>query len=51
LASLVAEQFSLPVLLPRHREEAAIGGALIATIGAGILPDLSAAGRVLSHGV
>lgn len=47
LAELVAGEFGLPLLLPRHREEAAFGAALIAACGAGLFPDLDAAGRIV----
>lgn len=43
LARIVAQEFSLPLELPRHREEAAVGAALLATVGAGAFPDLDGA--------
>jgi sugar (pentulose or hexulose) kinase len=45
LARLVGEELGLPLVLPRHREEAAFGAALLAAVGTGVLPDLSAAGH------
>jgi sugar (pentulose or hexulose) kinase len=47
LASCVEHQFSLPLLLPRHREEAALGAALTAAVGSQLFPDLADAGRSL----
>jgi sugar (pentulose or hexulose) kinase len=49
LAQLVGVAFGLPVLVPAHREEAAFGAALLAAVGAGILPDLAAAGRLIRY--
>jgi sugar (pentulose or hexulose) kinase len=49
LAHIVAEQMALPLTLPAHREEAAYGAALLAAVGAGIYPDLLAAGRVIHY--
>jgi sugar (pentulose or hexulose) kinase len=49
LAAILAEAFALPVLLPAHREEAACGAALLAALGAGIVPDLSSAGRLIRY--
>jgi sugar (pentulose or hexulose) kinase len=47
LVRIVAQELSRPVRLPRHPEEAAYGAALLATVGAGIYPDLGAAGASL----
>jgi sugar (pentulose or hexulose) kinase len=47
LARIVSDEFELPLAVPRHREEAAFGAALIASVGAGIFPDLDAAGRLI----
>jgi sugar (pentulose or hexulose) kinase len=49
LAGIIAEEFGLPLALPTHREEAAFGAALIAALGAGIVSDLAAAGRVIRY--
>lgn len=51
LAGIVADKFAMPLVFPRHREEAAIGAALIATVGAEFLPDLATAGNRLLVGV
>jgi sugar (pentulose or hexulose) kinase len=45
LAKIVAETFEMPLLFPQHREEAAVGAALLAAVGAKIIPDLATAGR------
>jgi sugar (pentulose or hexulose) kinase len=50
LAGIVAEEMGLPLALPRHREEAAFGAALLAAVGAGVQPDLTAAGRLVRYG-
>jgi sugar (pentulose or hexulose) kinase len=49
LARIIADAFELPLRLPRHREEAGYGAALLAAVGAGIFPDLSSAGRIIHH--
>jgi sugar (pentulose or hexulose) kinase len=49
LCRLVAEQFGLPLALPRHHEEAAYGAALLAAVRLGLYPDLMAAGRLLRY--
>jgi sugar (pentulose or hexulose) kinase len=50
LAGIVAHELALPLAVPLHREEAAFGAALLAAVGAGIVPDLAAAGRLLHYG-
>ncbi len=35
LSQILSEQFGLPLVVPRHREEAACGAALIAAVGSG----------------
>jgi sugar (pentulose or hexulose) kinase len=50
LARIVSEEFGLPLVFPRHREEAALGAALNASVGAGVLEDLAAAGRLIRTG-
>jgi sugar (pentulose or hexulose) kinase len=47
LAGIVSEEFGLPLAVPRHREEAAFGAALLAAVGAGIFPNLETAGRLV----
>jgi sugar (pentulose or hexulose) kinase len=49
LRRLVAEEFGLPASVPRHREEAAYGAALLAAIGAGVQPDLVSASRLIQY--
>jgi len=44
---IVADKFAMPLVLARHHEEAAIGAALVAMVGAGIHPDITAAGSLL----
>ncbi len=46
---LVAEEFGLPASVPRHREEAAFGAALLAAVGAGIQPDTTSASRLIRY--
>jgi sugar (pentulose or hexulose) kinase len=50
LAEIVANELGLPLAFPAHREEAACGAALLAAVGVGVLPDLSAAGRLIRYG-
>jgi sugar (pentulose or hexulose) kinase len=50
LAEIVARELGLPLAVPLHREEAAFGAALLAAVGAGIVPNLAAAGRLVRHG-
>jgi sugar (pentulose or hexulose) kinase len=49
LARCVTDEFGLPLRLPLHREEAAFGAALVAAVGAGLFPDLPAAGGLMRH--
>lgn len=49
LAKLVAEEFGLPLRVPRHHEEAAFGAALVAAFGAGVFPSLQAAGQAVHY--
>jgi sugar (pentulose or hexulose) kinase len=49
LAEIVAGEMRLPLALPVHREEAAYGAALLASVGAGIYPDLLSAGRLIRY--
>ncbi|MCW5854088.1 MAG: hypothetical protein KIT87_28735, partial [Anaerolineae bacterium] len=50
LAEIVATQFGQPLQMTLHREEAAYGAALVASVGAGVWPDLARAGRILRYG-
>ncbi len=47
LGRIIASAFGLPLVVPAHREEAAFGAALLAGVGAGLLSDLDAAGRLI----
>jgi sugar (pentulose or hexulose) kinase len=47
LSRIVMETFALPLGLPRHREEAAVGAALLTAVAAGVFDDVAAAGRIL----
>lgn len=49
LAEILAKRLGLPVRTPVHLEEAAYGAALLASVGAGVLPDLSVAGRLIQY--
>jgi sugar (pentulose or hexulose) kinase len=49
LAQVVAEEFGLPLVFPVHRDEAALGAALLAAVGAGVFPDLDAARRLIRY--
>jgi sugar (pentulose or hexulose) kinase len=49
LAQIVADAFALPLAVPRHREEAAYGAALLAAVGAGVFPDVGSAGRLIRY--
>lgn len=49
LAEMVADEFGLPLHVPRHREEAAFGAALVAAYGAGLFPSLQAAGHAVHY--
>jgi sugar (pentulose or hexulose) kinase len=49
LAGVVAAEFGKPLALARHREEAAYGAALLAAVGAGLFPDLRAAGQLIRY--
>ena len=47
LADIIADRFSMNVTTPQHDEEAAYGAALLASVGAGVLPDFTAAQRMI----
>lgn len=49
LSACVCDAFGLPLTLPRHREEAAFGAALIASVGAGVFPDVASAGGLIRY--
>ncbi len=49
LIQKLADQLRLPVDLPRHREEAAYGAALLAGSRTGLWPDLPTAGEAIHH--
>jgi len=49
LAGIVGDEFGMPLAVPRHREEAAFGAALLAAVGLGVLPDRSAAARLIRY--
>jgi sugar (pentulose or hexulose) kinase len=49
LAEIVAAVMGTPLWLPRNREEAAFGAALLAAVGAGACPDLAAASRLIRY--
>jgi sugar (pentulose or hexulose) kinase len=49
LAQIIANQFGLSLRCPRHREEAAYGAALIAALGAGVIPDLDGMGGLVRY--
>ncbi|HEX5270471.1 MAG TPA: FGGY family carbohydrate kinase [Gemmataceae bacterium] len=49
LARCVADEFGLPLSVPLHHEEAAFGAALTAAVGAGLFPDLPAAGGLVRY--
>ena len=49
LREIVGLEFGMSVQTPRHREEAAFGAALIAAVGAGLVPDLRAAAGLISY--
>lgn len=49
LAEIVSEAFGLPITFTSHREEAAFGAALVASVGAGVFTDLESAAKALIH--
>ena len=49
LADCLADAFQTPLEVPKHREEAAFGAALLAAVKLGILPDRAAAGRLIQY--
>jgi sedoheptulokinase len=49
LAHILAERFQMPLYLPANEEEAATGAALLAAVGAGAIPSLDAAARMVDY--
>jgi len=49
LQKLFAESFALPLLIPRHSEEAAFGAALTAMAAAGIAEDITQAQKIIEY--
>lgn len=47
LAEIVSQAFNLPILFTRHREEAAFGAALVASVGSGQMKSLREAAQQL----
>jgi sugar (pentulose or hexulose) kinase len=47
LTTLISQTFSMPLLLPSHREEAAYGTALLSAVPLGLFPDLASAGEII----
>jgi len=49
LRSIIAERFARPVLVPRHREEAACGAAFLAGVAAGVWKDMTEASARIEY--
>jgi sedoheptulokinase len=49
LRAEAARRFGMRLLLPRFREEAALGAALAAAVGLGCFPGFRAAGRIIAY--
>jgi sugar (pentulose or hexulose) kinase len=49
LADCVAHEFALPLAVPRHREEAAFGAALLAAVGLGAIAGRQAAAQLIRY--
>ena len=49
LAEIVSGDFGLPLTFTRHREEAAFGAAVVASVGSGLFLDLDSASAALIH--
>jgi len=47
LSRIVKEAFGMPLEFPRHREEAAVGAALLAAVSTGTFRDLTEVGKIL----
>lgn len=46
---IISAKFGLPVVVPRHQEEASFGVALLAGVSTGVWPDLDTAGRHIAY--
>jgi sugar (pentulose or hexulose) kinase len=49
LARIVSDEFGMPLDMTNHREEAAFGAALVASVGLGILPSREAAAKLIRY--
>jgi sugar (pentulose or hexulose) kinase len=49
LCEILASRLGKPVKVPKHREEAAFGAALVAGVGAGVWRDMDEAGRCVRY--
>jgi sugar (pentulose or hexulose) kinase len=49
LAAIISSRTQCPVLIPRHREEAAFGASLLAGVGTGAWSSLAEAGRCIRY--
>jgi sugar (pentulose or hexulose) kinase len=49
LADIVSQAFDLKITFTQHREEAAFGASLVASVGSGIFPNLDEAARQSIH--
>jgi sugar (pentulose or hexulose) kinase len=49
LAGIVAGEWQMPLHFPVHREEAAYGAGLLASVGVGVYPDLASACRLVRY--
>jgi glycerol kinase len=49
LARIVSDEFGMPLDMAIHREEAAFGAALVASVGLGILPGREAAAKLIRY--
>jgi len=50
LREIISARLKCPVRVPKHREEASYGAALLAGVSAGFWPDLDEAGRNIQYG-
>ncbi|HOW70977.1 MAG TPA: FGGY family carbohydrate kinase [Phycisphaerae bacterium] len=46
---IISSRFGLPVVVPKHREEASFGAALLAGVSTGVWPDLGTAGQHVGY--
>ena len=49
LAEIVSQAFGLPMQFTKHREEAAFGAVLVASVGAKVFANLEEAAKTLIH--